>query len=147
MSTTRSVEYHSGSVSESANVVANDPVVAAPVQPPPEYRAPVVVRQNPHPDAERMTLLKKIVTITLVVISLLVIASGMFTKSGDKDTSAKIETVTAALYKMMQLLANNPQLLAINGVEGNQRPANDFASIDFHPIRGRNLSATRQDLQ
>ncbi len=45
------------SVSESANVVANDPVVAAPVQPPPEYRPPVVVRQNPYPDAERMTLL------------------------------------------------------------------------------------------
>ena len=47
----------------------------------------------------------------------------------------------------MQLLANNPKLLAINGIEGNDQEIYDFASIDFYPTRGRNLSATRVDLQ
>ncbi len=90
MPTTRTVEYHSVSVSESANVVANDEI--APVPPPCNSgnRAPVVVRRNFDSDQDRMRCLKKVLTITIVVISMLVIISSMFTKSGDKDASAKI---------------------------------------------------------
>ena len=89
----------------------------------------------------RKKKIQKYIVIVMSVITILFLLIGVFTKKDDTETQSKIESLNAALYKFMQLLANNPQILAIGAVEGNQQVRNDFTSIDFQPQR-RNFSAS-----
>ena len=96
---------------------------------------------NPTQDSVRNKKITKYLTIGMMVISLILILMGTFAKKDDTETTKKIETVTAVLYKIMNALSNNPQLLAITEVDANEQITHGYAHFDFHPPR-RNFSAS-----
>ena len=77
-----------------------------------------IVNRPPH-DA-RNKKITKYLTIAMMIISLVLIVMGTFAKKDDTESTKKIESVTAVLYKIMNALSNNPQLLAITEVDANE---------------------------
>ena len=96
-------------------------------------------------ESVRHKKITKYLTIAMMIISLVLIVMGTFAKKDDTESTKKIETVTVVLYKIMNALSNNPQLLAITEVDANEQITHGFAHFDFHPPR-RNVSASGKDL-
>ena len=105
---------------------------------PPNYvesEAKVVESKPVKLEDAKYSNIKKWVTIALIVIPMFVILLNTFVKKDDLETTRKIETVSNALYKILQIVANNPQALGITGVDGKEGKRNDLSNFDFESLR------------
>ena len=116
---------------------------------PPDYpdtaqviREPDVNTQSRLLHKDKMKKIQTWITLALLIMTMFGIFFGPSLKKDEKDSTNKMETLSTALYKIMQMLNNNPQLLAIQGVDGSVQKQNDFASFDFQPFRRPNITAS-----
>ena len=79
--------------------------------------------------------------LALLVIPMLVILLNTFVKKDDQETSKKIEAVSGALYKIMQVIANNPNVLAISGVAAHEGDQDALSNFEFPQFQRPNLTA------
>jgi hypothetical protein len=91
---------------------------------------------------QRVKNIKTWVSIALLVIPLIIILLNMALRKDDQETSRKVDAVSNALYKIMQVIANNPNALAINGVAATEGEEDVLSNFQFPQFSARNLSAT-----
>ena len=91
---------------------------------------------------QRVKNIKTWVSIALLVIQLIIILLNMALRKDDQETSRKVDAVSNALYKIMQVIANNPNALAINGVAATEGEEDVLSNFQFPQFSARNLSAT-----
>ena len=91
-------------------------------------------------EERRAKNIKTWIGLALLVIPLIVILLNTFVKKEDTETSRKIEAVSGALYKIMQVIANNPNALAISSVAAQEGAEDDISNFQFPQFQRRNLT-------
>ena len=105
-------------------------------------KAEVEPQRKPAPAEDpRVKNIKTWIGIALLVIPLIVILLNTFVKKDDQDTARKIDAVSGALYKIMQVIANNPNAIAITGVAGEEGQEDVLSNFEFPQFNARNHSA------
>ncbi len=99
------------------------------------------VRKPAVAEDQRVKNVKTWIAIALLVIPLIVLLLNTFLKKDDQDTARKIDAVSSALYKIMQVIANNPNAIAITGVAGQEGEEDVLSNFEFPQFSARNLSA------
>ena len=98
-------------------------------------------------EGQRVRNIKTWIAIAFLVIPVIIILLNTFIRKDDQDTSRKIDAVSNALYKIMQLIANNPNAIAISGVAGHEGEQDVLSNFQFPQFSARNLSESRANLQ
>jgi predicted nucleic acid-binding Zn ribbon protein len=99
-----------------------------------------MARELAKKEAQRAKNIKTWIGLALLVIPMIVILLNTFVKKEDTDTSKKIEAVSGALYKIMQVIANNPNALAISSVAAQEGADDDISNFQFPQFQRRNLT-------
>ena len=99
-----------------------------------------MAREIAKKEAQRAKNIKTWIGLALLVIPMIVILLNTFVKKEDTETSKKIEAVSGALYKIMQVIANNPNALAISSVAAHEGEQDDISNFQFPQFQRRNLT-------
>ena len=91
-------------------------------------------------EERRAKNIKTWIGLALLVIPMIVILLNTFVRKDDQDTSKKIEAVSGALYKIMQVIANNPNVLAISSVAAQEGEQDDISNFQFPQFQRQNLT-------
>ncbi len=101
-----------------------------------------MARELAKKEAQRAKNIKTWIGLALLVIPMIVILLNTFVKKEDTETSKKIEAVSGALYKIMQVIANNPNALAISSVAAHEGDQDDLTNFEFPQFQRRNLTGS-----